>query len=51
MFNLSFFLTEDHYDRTIDTYIKNIRQKIESDHKNPKYIHIVYRAGYKFEAL
>ncbi|NLI90133.1 MAG: response regulator transcription factor [Epulopiscium sp.] len=39
------------YDRTIDTYIKNIRQKIESDHKNPEYIHTVYRAGYKFEVL
>lgn len=37
------------FDRTIDTYIKNIRQKIESDPKNPEYIVTVYGAGYKFE--
>lgn len=37
------------YDRTIDTHIKNIRQKIEGDHKKPEYIHTVYGAGYKFE--
>ncbi|WIV11571.1 response regulator transcription factor [Proteiniborus sp. MB09-C3] len=34
------------YDRTIDTHIKNIRQKIED--KNTKYIHTVYGVGYKF---
>ncbi|QUH25606.1 response regulator transcription factor [Serpentinicella alkaliphila] len=33
------------YDRTIDTHIKNLRQKIE---KNNKYIITVYGAGYKF---
>jgi len=33
------------YDRTIDTHIKNLRQKIE---KNNKYIMTVYGAGYKF---
>lgn len=37
------------YDRTIDTHIKNLRQKIEDDPKNPKYILTVYGAGYKFE--
>lgn len=37
------------YDRTIDTHIKNLRQKIEEDPKNPKYILTVYGAGYKFE--
>ena len=36
------------YDRTIDTYIKNIRQKIEPDPKNPKYILTVYGVGYRF---
>lgn len=36
------------YDRTIDTHIKNIRQKIESDHKNPKYILTVHGIGYRF---
>lgn len=37
------------YDRTIDTHIKNLRQKIETDPKNPKYITTVYGAGYRFE--
>lgn len=37
------------FDRTIDTYIKNIRQKIENDPKNPEYIITVYGAGYKFQ--
>lgn len=36
------------YDRTIDTYIKNIRQKIEPDPKNPKYILTVHGIGYRF---
>ncbi|OLS03657.1 response regulator transcription factor [Tissierella creatinophila] len=36
------------FDRTIDTYIKNIRQKIEDDPKLPKYIITVYGVGYKF---
>ena len=37
------------YDRTIDTHIKNIRQKIEDDIKEPKYIITVYGVGYIFE--
>ncbi len=36
------------YDRTIDVHIKNIRKKIESDTKNPKYVVTVMKAGYKF---
>lgn len=38
----------DGYDRTIDTHIKNLRQKIESDPKNPKYIITVHGIGYRF---
>lgn len=36
----------DGYDRTIDTHVKNLRQKIE-DEKN-KYITTIYGVGYKF---
>lgn len=37
------------YDRTVDTHIKNLRQKIEDDAKQPQYIVTVYGVGYKFE--
>lgn len=36
------------YDRSIDTYIKRIRQKIEEDSKNPFYLKTRYGAGYVF---
>lgn len=36
------------YDRSIDTYIKRIRQKIEDDSKNPYYLQTRYGAGYVF---
>ncbi|WP_318507387.1 response regulator transcription factor [Bacillus sp. T3] len=36
------------YDRTIDVHIKNIRKKIESDTRNPKYVVTVMKVGYKF---
>lgn len=39
----------DGYDRAIDSHIKNIRQKIEDDPKNPVYILTVHGIGYKFE--
>lgn len=38
----------DGYDRTIDTHIKNIRQKLELDPKNPKYIITIHGVGYRF---
>lgn len=38
----------DGYDRTIDTHIKNIRQKIETDPKSPIYILTVHGIGYRF---
>ncbi|MFF0826650.1 response regulator transcription factor [Brevibacillus sp. NPDC003359] len=37
------------YDRTIDTHIKNLRQKIEVDPKQPEYIKTVYGLGYRFD--
>ncbi len=42
---------EDDYqgnDRVIDSHIKNIRQKIEADTRNPLYILTVHGIGYKF---
>lgn len=38
----------DGYDRSIDTYIKSIRQKLEPDSKTPRYFVTVYGVGYKF---
>lgn len=38
----------DGYDRAIDSHIKNLRQKIENDPKNPVYIRTIHRLGYKF---
>lgn len=36
------------FDRTVDSYIKNLRQKIEDDPKNPRYILTVHGIGYRF---
>ena len=33
---------------TLTVYIRWLREKIEDDPKNPKYIHTVWRVGYKF---
>jgi DNA-binding response OmpR family regulator len=38
------------FDRTVDTYIKNIRQKLEDNPKEPTYISTVYGMGYKFNS-
>jgi DNA-binding response OmpR family regulator len=35
------------YERTIDAHIKNLRQKLEPDPKNPRYILTVHRVGYR----
>lgn len=38
----------DGYERTIDSHIKNLRQKIEKDPKNPEYVLTIRGIGYKF---
>lgn len=38
----------DGFDRTIDSHIKNLRSKIETDSANPTYIVTVRGVGYKF---
>jgi two-component system alkaline phosphatase synthesis response regulator PhoP len=35
-------------DRTIDVHVKNLRRKIETDARTPRYILTVYGVGYKF---
>lgn len=47
--SMAFGYAYEGYDRTIDTHVKNLRQKIEEDIKNPRYIVTVYGIGYKFE--
>lgn len=36
------------YDRSVDSHIKNLRQKIETDSRNPVYILTIHGIGYKF---
>lgn len=36
-------------DRTIDTHVKNLRQKIEDDPKEPSYIKTIYGMGYRMD--
>lgn len=38
------------YERTIDVHIRNLRAKIESDPRNPRYIVTVYGIGYRLAA-
>ncbi len=40
----------DGFDRTIDVHIKNLRKKIETDTKNPKFIKTVTGIGYKLDS-
>ncbi len=36
------------YDRSIDSHIRNLRDKLEDDPSNPTYIQTIYGIGYKF---
>jgi DNA-binding response OmpR family regulator len=49
---ISHVLGEDFegFDRTIDSHIKNLRQKIEDNTRKPKYILTVHGFGYRFGA-
>lgn len=38
------------YERTIDAHIKNLRAKLESDPRQPRYIETVYGIGYRMAA-
>jgi DNA-binding response OmpR family regulator len=36
------------YDRSIDAHVKNLRQKIETEPSEPRYVLTVYGVGYRF---
>jgi DNA-binding response OmpR family regulator len=36
------------FDRSIDSHIKNLRRKLESDPEHPRFIETVYGVGYRF---
>jgi DNA-binding response OmpR family regulator len=38
----------DGYDRAVDSHVKNLRQKIEDDPRNPRYVLTVHGLGYRF---
>jgi DNA-binding response OmpR family regulator len=41
-------VTYDGFDRSVDAHIKNLRQKLEDDPANPRYVLTIYGIGYKF---
>ena len=48
LIDLAFGSDFDGYDRVIDTHIKNLRKKVETDPKEPVYVKTVHGLGYKF---
>jgi len=36
------------YERAIDAHVKNIRRKLESDPREPRYLQTVHGVGYRF---
>jgi two-component system alkaline phosphatase synthesis response regulator PhoP len=38
----------DGYDRSVDAHVKNLRQKVEADPTEPRYVLTVYGIGYRF---
>lgn len=45
---LAFDAGFDGYDRVIDTHVKNLRKKLETDPRRPVYIRTVHGVGYRF---
>ncbi len=41
--------TAEGVERTIDVHIRNLRAKIESDPKHPRYVETVFGVGYRFQ--
>ncbi|WP_298844253.1 response regulator transcription factor [Clostridium sp.] len=47
LINTTFRENYEGFNRTIDTHIKNLRQKIETNPKEPQYVITVYGTGYR----
>ena len=47
LINVTFRENYEGFNRTIDTHIKNLRQKIETNTKEPQYVITVYGTGYR----
>ena len=45
--NCVFGVADDSGSRTVDTHVMHLRQKIEEDPANPRFILTVYGQGYK----
>lgn len=39
------------YERTIDVHVRNLRSKIETDSRHPRYIETVFGIGYRFSTV
>jgi DNA-binding response OmpR family regulator len=39
------------YERTIDVHVRNLRAKIETDSRHPRYVETVFGIGYRFSTL
>ncbi len=48
LINTAFGNDFEGYDRSVDSHIKNLRQKIETDSKNPVFVLTIHGIGYKF---
>lgn len=48
LISIAFDADFDGYDRVVDTHIKNLRRKLETDSRNPVYIQTVHGIGYRF---
>lgn len=48
LLDIAFQQDFDGYDRVVDTHIKNLRKKIETDSKQPVYLLTVHGVGYRF---
>ena len=48
LINTAFGEDFEGYDRSVDSHIKNLRHKIETDSKNPVYVLTIHGIGYKF---